>query len=457
MKKLLKMLYSAFSLEGDSATNELIHQTIVGGANVKGTNLVILMLAIFIASIGLNMNSTAVIIGAMLISPLMGGIMAIGYGMATNDIRLVKKAFLGLLFQVIVCVATSTLYFAITPISTARSELLARTTPTIWDVMIAFFGGLAGIIGVTRKERTNVIPGVAIATALMPPLCTAGYGLAMGVPTYFFGAFYLFFINSFFICISTVLIIRLMRMPRRTFMDRATEKRVKLSIYLIAIVTIIPSVYIGYQIVKDTVEDSNIATYINNELVFPESQVVSAYADKKNHALKVALLGKRISQDTIELLENKMKMSPYFLGDYALKITQTESVQSLGYEDVQALIAKEIDDTTSQIALGDRDKEIEMLRAELVKYKTQLIDYQRIDYDILALSTELKALYPEIIDFSIGNHKSWNTVEEDVNYTLVASILSKSEISEDEKNRIEQWLKVKTGSEKIEIFSKGQP
>lgn len=161
---------SAFSLEEGSASPEEIRQSILSGAHVKGTNLCILVLAILIASIGLNMNSTAVIIGAMLISPLMGGIMAVGYGFALGDLRLSRRAFIGLLFQVIVCIVASTLYFSLSPISTAHSELLARTMPTVWDVLIAVCGGLAGIIGVTRKEKTNVIPGVAIATALMPPL-----------------------------------------------------------------------------------------------------------------------------------------------------------------------------------------------------------------------------------------------------------------------------------------------
>ena len=157
-----------FSLRWDMADPEEIHNTIISGAKLQGTNMCILMLAILIASIGLNMNSTAVIIGAMLISPLMGGITAIGYGIATNDLTLSKGAAIRLGIQVVICLITSTIYFTISPITTASSELLARTTPTAWDVLIALFGGLAGIIGQTRKEKSNVIPGVAIATALMP-------------------------------------------------------------------------------------------------------------------------------------------------------------------------------------------------------------------------------------------------------------------------------------------------
>ena len=167
--RFIQGLRNMFSLRWDMADPDEIHNTIISGAKLQGTNMCILMLAILIASIGLNMNSTAVIIGAMLISPLMGGITAIGYGIATNDLTLSKGAAIRLGIQVVICLITSTIYFTISPITTASSELLARTTPTAWDVLIALFGGLAGIIGQTRKEKSNVIPGVAIATAPMPP------------------------------------------------------------------------------------------------------------------------------------------------------------------------------------------------------------------------------------------------------------------------------------------------
>lgn len=174
-----------FSIRNDIADYDEIKERIVGASNVTGTNLCILMLAILIASIGLNMNSTAVIIGAMLISPIMGTIQAMGYGVAASDLNQAKRAGIGFLFQIIICLVTSTLYFKLSPISTETSELLARTQPNVWDVMIASCGGLAGIIGITRKEKSNVIPGVAIATALMPPLCTCGYRNCSQQPTNF--------------------------------------------------------------------------------------------------------------------------------------------------------------------------------------------------------------------------------------------------------------------------------
>ena len=202
LESVRKFLADRFSLHEDSAHDEEIIESISRNVDFKGSNLWALIFAIFIASIGLNVNSTAVIIGAMLVSPLMGPIMGLGLGIGINDIELIRKALKNLLIAVIISVGVSAFYFFLTPLHTAQSELLSRTTPSIWDVFIALFGGLAGIVGGTRKEKNNVIPGVAIATALMPPLCTAGFGLAMGNWYYFLGAFYLFFnllqSNAFF-------------------------------------------------------------------------------------------------------------------------------------------------------------------------------------------------------------------------------------------------------------------
>lgn len=452
MNSLRKILSSAFSLEKDKASNEEIREIILSGANIKGTNMFILIMAIFIASIGLNMNSTAVIIGAMLISPLMGGIIAIGYGMATNDLKLVRKAFFGLLFQIIICVITSTIYFTITPISTARSEILARTTPAIWDVLIAFVGGLAGIVGITRKEKSNVIPGVAIATALMPPLCTAGYGIAVGEFKYFAGAFYLFFINSFFICVSTFIIIRLMHIPKRSFIDAKAEKRVKMYIYIIGIITVIPSVFLGYQIVREGVRESNIASFIEKELKWEETRVVSKYVDKNKNTLEVALLGKRVGQESIEVLNGKLK--DYGLEDMKLNVTQGESVQTLKTEDIQSIVEQELFENNQQIALGNRDEQIELLKAELVKYKGQLMEYEQDYYDVKILTEELQTLYPDIKTLSVGKSRSYNEEKDEIVEGIVALIETTKGYDEAEQEKLRNWIKVKTGTEEAVLIVK---
>ena len=208
-----KAFKEVFDLRKDVATHNEIKASIISGGEIKGTNMCVLVLAIIIASIGLNMNSTAVIIGAMLISPLMGSIMAMSYGLAATDLKLAKKSFDGLVLQIIICIIASTLYFLVSPIKNASTELIARTSPTVWDVFIAICGGLAGIIGSTRKEKGNVIPGVAIATALMPPLCTVGYGIATWQPKFIFGAFYLFILNSYFIGLTAIVILTILKVP----------------------------------------------------------------------------------------------------------------------------------------------------------------------------------------------------------------------------------------------------
>ena len=272
MKMTVKeILKDAFSLESDTANYEEIRTRLVDGGQVTGTNMCVLMLAIFIASIGLNMNSTAVIIGAMLISPLMGSIQAAAYGTATADLRLFRKSVIGLMFQVMVCLITSTLYFLISPISTTTSELLARTQPTIWDVLIALFGGIAGIIGITRKEKSNVIPGVAIATALMPPLCTCGYGIATGQWRFLLGAGYLFLVNSYFIFFSSAAILLMLKVPRKKEITLEQWKRLKKVIIRNTLIMILPSIVIAYIMVQNTNADKKSLTGFEKENVSIES------------------------------------------------------------------------------------------------------------------------------------------------------------------------------------------
>ena len=250
----MKRLRSLFNVERASYSE--IRGRIISGANIGGANFIILILAILIASIGLNMNSTATVIGAMLISPLMGSIMAIGYGFATNDTEIVKRSSLGFALQVVFSLVVSTLYFSLSPISTASSELIARTSPTIWDVLIAFSGGLAGIIATTRKgEYSNVIPGVAIATALMPPLCTVGYSISVGSLTYFIGSSYLFLINVFFICLATIVGFYIMRVPMAEKIGPVTHKKNVRRIVLYSILMTIPSLFFAVGLIHQEVEN----------------------------------------------------------------------------------------------------------------------------------------------------------------------------------------------------------
>lgn len=240
-------------------------ESIQKGVEFKGTNLWVLIFATFIASLGLNTNSTAVIIGAMLISPLMGPIMGFGLGLGIADFDLIKRSFRNFATATLFSVITSSIYFLISPINEAQSELLARTQPTLYDVLIAFFGGLAGIVASSTKSKGNVIPGVAIATALMPPLCTAGFGLATGNLYYFFGAFYLYFINTVFISLATYLVVRVLKYPKKVFLDKEREKKVTRYVGIIVVFTIVPSLFLSYRLVKTTYFNQQALNFINTE------------------------------------------------------------------------------------------------------------------------------------------------------------------------------------------------
>ena len=237
-----KFLRDRFSLDEDKAQRDEVVAAIAKGVEFRGVNLWVLIFATMIASLGLNINSAAVIIGAMLVSPIMGPIMGAGLALGINDFELLKKSLRNLSLMFIVAIVTSTLYFLVSPLSANSSELLARTTPSIYDVLIALFGGLAGMVAQTRQDRTStVIPGVAIATALIPPLCTAGFGIATGQSRFFFGAFYLFFINSVFIAMATYLVVRFLKYQKKAFLDPVRERNVKRSMLVISLVTFVPS------------------------------------------------------------------------------------------------------------------------------------------------------------------------------------------------------------------------
>ena len=245
--KLKYIISDVFSLKDDSASHDEIKERLVSGGKITGSNMCVLMLAILIASIGLNMNSTAVIIGAMLISPLMGTILARAFGVATAALHQFRISAIGFLIQVVISLITSTtIYFLLSPVSNTTSELLARTTPTIYDVLIAICGGLAGIIGMTRKEKNNVIPGVAIATALMPPLCTCGYGLANGQWRMFIGAGYLFFINSYFIFLSSAIVLQILELPKVQMVDEQLYHKMRKKVVVNTVLIITPSIIAAF-------------------------------------------------------------------------------------------------------------------------------------------------------------------------------------------------------------------
>ena len=322
MDDIKKIFGELFSLREDSASmNEIVERIRAGGV-LKGTNMCILVLAIFIASIGLNMNSTAVIIGAMLISPLMGNIIAIGYGMAAYDAQYVKESFLKLAFQVFLSILTSAIYFSLTPITTASSELIARTAPTIWDVLIAIFGGTAGIIGLTREERGNVIPGVAIATALMPPLCTSGYGIATHAPAFFWGALYLFFINSFFICLSAFVVLKILRVPAKEFVSEEKFRRQRIMLTILGVLIILPSLRMAQISISENLQNVHTKAFVEKVFNSQTRRAVSYKLKPGENVLEVISIGQTLTDAEIADLQRKLSEDFSYLRDYRLNVVQ---------------------------------------------------------------------------------------------------------------------------------------
>ncbi len=248
-EKVKTTIQRIFSIQADSADSNEIRERLLSGGQVTGTNMVVLVCAILIASVGLNTGSTAVIIGAMLISPIMGSILAMSYGTASADMYLTRKHLIGFLFQIIASILTSTIFFFLSPVKEASAEILARTSPGMFDIIIASAGGIAGIVGQTRKDKSNtVIPGVAIATALLPPLCTCGYSIANGEWRMLGGAFYLFTINSYFIFFSGVLVLSLLQIPKVKELTEQEWRKGKRAMIRNAWIVALPAILMGFSI-----------------------------------------------------------------------------------------------------------------------------------------------------------------------------------------------------------------
>lgn len=441
---LLTTLKHYFNLQEDSLSAQQTIENIEKGIEFRGTNLWVLIFAIFIASIGLNMNSTAVIIGAMLISPLMGPIMGIGLGVGIVDFALIKKAAFNLGVATLISILTSTLYFFISPLQEAQSELLARTTPAIWDVLIAFFGGLAGVIAATRKEKSNAIPGVAIATALMPPLCTAGYGLANGNWYMFLGAFYLFFINSVFISLSTILIVRFLNYPKKTFVDQTIQRRVSRYLWITIICTLVPSIYLAYGIVKRSVFEQNAKQFVEKEMKFDKSQIVRQNINAKAQTIELFILGEPISES--QITQAKDKLSDYKLNGCQLLVRQgVAQVQQMDMQQVREGIIETIYEKNENL-IKNKDSLITLLQKELIHYKV-------LGTGGSDIFQEIKAEHPSVSELALSQTLVYYTTNQTIDTVLLAYVRHKKRPARGETKRLENWLKVRLKAKKIKIVT----
>ena len=442
-KFLLRKFYENFlNLNQSREDEQKTVDSICNGVEFRGANLWILVFATFMASLGLNVNSTAVIIGAMLISPLMGPIMGIGLAIGQSNFELMKKSLKNYFVATLFSVVTATIYFTITPMNEVQSELLARTSPTIYDVFIAFMGGLAGIVALSAKEKGNVLPGVAIATALMPPLCTAGFGIASGNWMYFLGAIYLYFINSVFISLSTFLGVRFMHFKRKEFLDAARGKKVKQYIILITVLTLCPAVYLTYGIVKETFYNSVAMNFIATEMDFPETHLLNREILYDKKEIRVVLVGKEISEDQLATIRTRMEK--YKLKGTKLVVFQGVKNDKIDIGSIKSMVMENFY-KQSETQILSQKREIDSLHRALDVYTKNGQADQK-------LAQEMKVLFNDVRTISLSRmvRMDVDSLKED---TLTYAILScDTVIDAKQYGRLQDWLKVRTGDKNVKLI-----
>lgn len=448
-KKLIQTLKRfvgrLFYVGPDKAPEEETINQIKDSVDFRGAKLWILILAIFVASLGLNTNSTAVIIGAMLISPIMGPIMGMGLGVGINDFELFKRSLKSFITATIFSVLTATIYFLITPLAEAQSELLARTEPTIYDVFIALCGGLAGIIATCSisQRNGNVIPGVAIATALMPPICTTGFGIATGNWLYAAGAFYLYLINTIFISLATVIGVHIMHFSKKEFRDARRERRVKQIIATIAVITMVPASFLTYLLVRETVFAKKANDFIAQELESDTTHIVSRDIQYKKNTISVVLFGKEVSRE--KLLDIQKRLGRYGLEGTKLSVIQGSS--NLNSKEIQALLKGKAKLLSDEL---QTEKEQQEKTARLEK---QWQPVEQLLESGPEVQKECKVLFPEINSLHLGYGIQIPIADNAPTDTIVMiSVRLKQRINQKTEDKLRLWLKERTQADSLVIY-----
>lgn len=415
-------------------------ESIKKNIDFKGPNVWILAFAVIVASVGLNVNSTPVIIGAMLISPLMGPIIGTGMAVGINDSLLLKRSVKNLGIMVVISLMASTLFFIISPLSLDEpTELLARTRPTIYDVFIAFFGGLAGIVEGSRKEKGTVIAGVAIATALMPPLCTAGYGIANLNLTYFAGAIYLFSINSLFIALATFIMVRYLHFPLVKFEDPVKQKRVRRTISIVTVLMIIPSIYTAVVVIRENTFNVSAKQFVNDNKTLENSYI---YDYKINHSggastLELSIAGEPLREGQKEMLYSSVEK--FGIGRAYLTIKESATADALD----EAGVVKSIFER-SDLEIQKREEMLRKMESELNAIKSREIPYRQIAEEILAQ-------HPGLTFFSIARGASVNLSDFNASDKIMVMATWKEPLSDSDIKKLESWLSVRLGEKNIII------
>lgn len=444
LRKIWVIIRNRTQLRDDTDYQTTV-ESISKSVDFRGVNTWLLFFAIIIASVGLNVNSTAVIIGAMLISPLMGPITGLGLAVGTMDDDLLRKSLKNLAIMVGISLIASTLYFLLSPISDARSELLARTQPTIFDVFIAFFGGLAGIVATSRRlQPVTIISGVAIATALMPPLCTAGFGIATGQIWYFLGAFYLFFINSFFIALATFIMVRFLGFPQKKYMDEKRAKTVRNIITIFTVVILIPSIFLAGDVVKEAAFNTQSIKFINDfqqDEKYANVQLINSNREyhHRSQTITISIVGRHLSNLDINALQEELH-NTYGLKKAKLIVRQTgESIDITQENEIIENI------------MNKKDEEIQRKDSTIAELRSKISKAQNAETLSLQLTKEIYAQFPNVRKFAISDMVQFETSTLKQNTTAVVYLEWKEGDHAAEEQKIIKWLKVRLDVEDLKI------
>lgn len=442
LQKIWKEFISYFNVAGDLVDQNEAELSIRSGVSFKGSQLLVLIFAIFIASLGLNTDSIPVIIGAMLISPLMGPIIGMGLAIGIQDYVLLRKGLKNIVMAVVGSLIASAIYFLISPQYEGSSQLLARTSPSIYDVFVALFGGGAGIVSIACKNKGQVMPGVAIATSLMPPLCTAGYGIATWQGHFFFGALYLFFTNMIFILFASWIGVKLMKYKKIVVQDTTRNKKIQAVVYSIVSLTIAFSCFLTYRMIRTSVFIADASRFVEEEMVFPNTQVLNhkEYVDAGKRYIDVTLIGEYLPKDSLQLAMLN-KLDSVGLGGTVLNIKQGFSISSSGVDD-----EKNFDKFYSvmQQEIARRQNDIDSLR-DVIR------DHQFYSEESLRIAPEVKVLFPAVKDLALSRMVATSTSREESDTVNMVFVNAPSGLSAKDRQKLVEYVGVRLKESSVHL------
>lgn len=435
-------LISYFNVKDDLESQQDVEASIRSGVSFKGSQLLTLIFAIFIASLGLNTNSVPVIIGAMLISPLMGPIIGMGLGIGIQDYDLLTRGLKNITAAVLGSILTSALYFLISPQYEGASQLLARTSPSIYDVLIALFGGAAGILSIAAKNKGQVMPGVAIATSLMPPLCTVGYGLATLQMKFFLGALYLFFTNMIFILFATWIGVKLMGYKRFVYQNPQRARRVQMIVYCVVAATIGVSCWLTVLMISKNVFIDKATRFVENEMVFPNTQVLShrEYIDRGQRYIDVTLIGQALPKDSLQLAMMN-KLDSIGLGGTKLVIKQGFSME-----------------TAVRNNEDNADQFYRLMQSELIASRERADSLQQIvalhkqfSDESIRVAPEVRVLFPGVRDIALAQMVAAQVGGEGIDTLNMLFVNAPRGMNQAEREKLKDYMEVRLGRKDLHI------